>query len=87
MNTDVNINNEQEYRPCIVLGKKALFHKWVNKSYVYNPIMRGQVGGVVESTIAIVEYEDGQVVECLPHQVRFIDNKFGQFSFWDPIEK
>lgn len=55
-----------EYRPCYVRGKKALFHKYIK---------------ILESTIALVEYEDGQVDEVDPILIKFCDQKMKGISF------
>lgn len=72
-----------EYRPCIVKGKKALFHRWADKSQVISPgiAVGSHPGGQVWIVIGIVEYEDGTVHECYPHEVRFCDNKFQEYAF------
>lgn len=92
-----------ELRPCIVNGKKALFHTWTEKEGVILKIM-GMVGrkqvedllevykelGVIpphfevvkeKTTFALVEYEDGQIAEVKPTDVRFIDNAHNDYIF------
>ena len=66
-----------EYRPCLVDGKKALFHRWSDKSKVVepSPMIGGAPGGTVRYTVAIVEMEDGQVIEVGPQLIKFIDRK------------
>ena len=32
-------------------------------------------------TIAIVEYENGDVRECYPYEVKFLDNKLKEYDF------
>lgn len=66
-----------EYRPCIVKGRKALFHRWEDRAWVYNPISIGLIPGQFKETVGIVEYEDGTVHECYPGEIRFCDNKLG----------
>ena len=41
--------------------------------------MGGHQGGVLEYTVGIIEYEDGQVCECMPSQIKFIDSKMEQY--------
>ncbi len=43
--------------------------------------MRGTISGVIKGTLAIIEYEDGVVTECYPYEVKFCDNKFGEYAF------
>lgn len=64
-------------RPCLVKGKKHIFHQWENRAWVAEPgIMVGSApGGQCSMTLAIVEDEYGQVHEVYPRDVRFIDDK------------
>ena len=72
-------------RPCYVDGKKALFHKWINKKDVigYSPLKGGHNGGEVEFTLALVECVNGRVYEVQPQDVYFADSAglFKQFAF------
>ncbi len=70
-----------EHRPCIVKGRKALFHRWEDKSEIHNATLRGTISGVIKGTLAIIEYEDGVVTECYPYEVKFCDNKFKEYAF------
>lgn len=76
---------EVELRPCLVDGKKALFHTWSNKSQIVDPspFVGGHQGGVLEYTVGIIEYEDGQVCEYMPSQIKFINLKMEQYYFKD----
>lgn len=69
MNNEIRIN--QEYRPCYIKGKKALFHKWVHTKNLL-----GQ-----EFEVGIVEYEDGVVEEINPTNIRFCDRKLKDYDF------
>ena len=77
---DVEMKIETKLRPCLVNGEKALFHTWSNKSQIVepSPLIGGHNGGVLEYTVGIIEYEDGQISECLPSQIKFIDAKKGE---------
>lgn len=74
-----------EYRPCMVEGKKALFHKWEDKSEVVRPsaIRGGHNGGELRATFAIIEYEDGSIAEVFPHKLKFLNSKslFSRYCF------
>lgn len=70
-----------EYRPCMIKGRKALFHRWEDKAQVYNPMSIGQIPGQLKQTVGIVEYEDGTVHECYPGEIRFCDNKLQEYCF------
>ena len=58
---------ELSVRPCTVSGRKAIFHGWANQPKIY-------MSGVQETTVAIVEYENGFVEEVEPDKIRFLDN-------------
>lgn len=62
-------------RPCYVHERKALFHKWEDKSEIVPPsiMVGGHNGGIVRCTLGIVEYEDGTVHECYPYEIKFVD--------------
>jgi ribosomal protein S27E len=57
-------------RPCYVQGRKALFHAWTQRN-----------DGLKDNYVAIIEWEDGVVTYCYPHEVRFIDNKINEYVF------
>ena len=59
-----DIEIKPELRPCLVKDKKALFHKWGHTKNLL-----GQ-----EFDVAIVEYEDGQIEEVTPNNLKFCDN-------------
>ncbi len=86
LNSEITIKTS-EYRPCIVDGKKALFHRWVERSEIISPslMIGGHGGGCAKWTVAIVEFEDGKTDECLPRQICFVDNLFKEYAF--PEEK
>lgn len=58
---------------CIARGKKATFHRWSDRSEITEPDIAS--GGVMRWTVAIVEYEDGQVGEVLPRDIQFIHDE------------
>lgn len=72
-----------EYRPCLVDGKKALFHRWEDKSKIVEPsvMVGGHGGGVLKYTVAIVEYENGSVAEVFPNYIKFVDGKINEYAF------
>lgn len=67
----------KEYRPCVVDGRKALFHCWEEKSDDVDV-----PSGHLKAMLAIVEFEDGSVSECSPHKVHFCDNKIAEYAFY-----
>lgn len=70
-------------RPCIVEGKKALFHTWIERSRIFepSPLRGGHNGGVAKWTAAIIEFEDGQVAEVMPSDIRFLDHPHSAYDF------
>ena len=83
---------ENEYRPCYVNGRKALFHRWVNTA---NPALPKGVDPNEEkakffqhrSTTGLVEYEDGTLARVWPQEIRFADGGYFSEYEWIPIEK
>ncbi len=75
--------SKNKYRPCIVRGRKALFHMWENfsKPVAAELHIGGAPAGVLSLTLAIVEFEDGTVDRVLPQEVKFADNKFKEYVF------
>ena len=86
INGKITIFNS-EYRPCIVKGRKALFHRWEEKAELHiggravRTIDVDVPSGYLKSMLAIIEYEDGNLTECYPYGVRFCDNKFAEYAF------
>ena len=84
-NPPLQIVRENEYRPCWVDGRKALFHRWANDARPTAP------GGVTEnarfyqfrSSKAIVEFEDGMVARVWPNEVKFADTGFFDQFKWE----
>lgn len=74
-----------ELRPCIVKDRKALFHRWSDKSEIVapSPMVGGHNGGVIRITVGIIEYEDGVITECYPYEIRFVDTVFNEYCFRD----
>ena len=70
-----------EYRPCLVAGRKALFHRWADRAELRAPSALGTPGGQLCQLFGIVEYEDGQVSEVYPNKIRFLDNKLAEYNF------
>lgn len=65
-----------EYRPCLVNGRKALFHRLADRVAVIgeSALRGGHAAGQVWNVVAIVEYEDGTMHECYPYEMRFLDS-------------
>lgn len=74
-----------EYRPCMVNGRRALFHRWTDSARPVKPrgleaeekAQRFQVWSVH----GIVEYEDGTVARVWPSDIQFVDG--GYFADYD----
>lgn len=67
----------KDLRPCVVNGKKALFHTFEQYSEIVPPSIAvgGHSGGVIAEVFAIVEYEDGTVGRVRISLLRFTDRK------------
>ena len=83
----IQIVRENEYRPCWVDGKKALFHHWANDA---RPTLPGNQKPnenarfyQFRSSKAIVEFEDGTVARVWPNEVKFADNDFFKQFEWE----
>lgn len=74
-----------ETRPCYVNGRKAIWHKWVDASQIVPPAIAlgGHSGGVVRDTLALVEYEDGEVAKVYAEKVKFADHRAFRETAWD----
>ena len=65
-----NLKMSFELRPCLVNGKKALFHTWEHYSV-----------GDIKNVAGIIEAENGQVIKVNPTSIQFIDNKIENYCF------
>lgn len=72
---DATFSIGAELRPCLVDGKRALWHKWTTRWEIVPPSIMagGHGGGQVSASLALVEFEDGTVAEVYPSRVRFLD--------------
>lgn len=72
---DATFSVEAELRPCLVDGKRALWHEWTTRWEIVPPsiMVGGHGGGQVSASLAVVEFEDGTVAEVYPSRVRFLD--------------
>lgn len=82
--------NFGEYRPCIVGGRRELFHRWCDKARPALPKAITGDGHIDDhfqlwDVHAIVEFEDGTVERVWPSNVKFIDRKFDQFEWGDDL--
>ena len=66
----------QYFRPCTIFGRKALFHRWVERQYIIapSPMVGGQTGGTVQTIAALVEFEDGTCDLIDPIMIKFVDS-------------
>lgn len=69
--------SNSEYRPCIVNGKKAVFHRWHEFCTVVeaSPLIGGAPAGQIKYTLGTVEFEDGTIAEVEPQKIKFADFK------------
>lgn len=86
----VIIAQENEYRPCYVRGRRALFHRWANSARAQLP--KGQEPDEnsryfqFRSTHALVEFEDGTMDMVWPRDIQFADcGHFADYA-WLPAD-
>ena len=81
MNMNMELKVVQGLRPCYVKQgvrkKPAMFHQWENVSYPVREelFVGGMPSGIVSHTLAIVEYENGEVHKEQPENIIFADSK------------
>lgn len=77
------ITVEWGLRPCIVDGKKGLFHCWENyaDTIAPSPMVGGSPGGQYSRMFALVELESGNVIRADSSKVQFVDNPFADYAF------
>lgn len=70
-------------RPCLVKGKKHLFHCWDHRAWTVgeSALRGGPAGGQCSMVLAVVEDEYGQVHEVYPRDVRFLDDRIKEYDF------
>lgn len=70
-------------RPCLVKGKKHLFHCWDHRAWTVgeSALRGGHAGGQCSMVLAVVEDEYGQVHEVYPRDVRFLDDQIKEYEF------
>lgn len=61
-------------RTCLVKGKKAKFHRWIDRQWIVAPAIAlgGHNGGQLTATFGLIEYEDGTMDEVYPSEIKFI---------------
>lgn len=78
-------------RPCMVIDNKigkprrAFFHCWNHRSTVVGAsvLKGGHPAGQVSETWGIVEFEDGEVKEVYPYNIKFLDHYFDDYDWGD----
>ena len=79
------VYKEPEVRPCMVCGRRAIFHRWVNSAHPVPPrgteINENTRYYQFRRTEALVEYEDGTIDRVYPTEIRFVDG--GAFDRFD----
>lgn len=81
-----------EYRPCIVDGRRALFHRWADSARPARPYEQKNDDNSRHYQLwnvqAIVEFEDGTVCRRWPYEIRFLDSAdFFMAQPWDELEE
>lgn len=70
-------------RPCLVKGKKHLFHCWDHRAWTVgeSALRGGPSRGQCSMVLAVVEDEYGQVHEVYSRDVRFLDDQIKEYGF------
>lgn len=80
-----------EYRPCLVNGRKAIFHRWADKAEIVgeSPLLGGHAAGQIWGVFGIVENEDGYIAEVYPSRIKFLDSSrlFNEIEFPPKMEE
>ena len=71
-----------ELRPCIVDDKVARFHCWTQEAEIHRAVLKGDVSGVIATTMAIIEFTDGSVQLRNPRDVKFCDTTTERMEEW-----
>ena len=71
-----------ELRSCIVDDKVARFHCWTQEAEIHRAVLKGDVSGVISTTMAIIEFADGSVQLRDPREVRFCDTTKEGLEEW-----
>ena len=73
----IKVKLDSLLRPCIVEGRKALFHRMYTRYQIVapSPMVGGPPGGQISFTLAVVEFEDGSVREVHASMVKFLDTQ------------
>lgn len=75
----------KELRPCLFKNKKALFHRWdeVSQAVEAGFAIGSHPAGWLKYTLAIIELEDGKIVEVSPTLIKFLDSDemFSKYCF------
>lgn len=78
------------HRPCLVAGKRAIFHRWADNARPVVPRGMDATDTDVRYQCAtvhgIVEYEDGTVQRVWPSEIQFIDGGAFDCYDWDALE-
>lgn len=65
-----DITVKRELRPCLVNGRKALFHTWEHWEL-----------DDIKKVFGIIEDENGRIIKVNPTSIQFLDNKIENYCF------
>ena len=75
----------KELRPCLFKDKKALFHRWeeVSQAVEAGIAIGSHSAGWLKYTLAIIEFENGEIAEVSPTLIKFLDSEenFSEYCF------
>lgn len=66
---------EKKFRPCVVEGKRGIFHGW----FQYDGVRLNNSGRMIDGNVkflsGLVEFEDGSVKRVDPESIKFEDSE------------
>ena len=88
------IEISDKHRPCWFIAhkhrRKAVFHRWIEEreAVAASPLEGGTPAGIVATTFAIIELENGSVWKVYPESIHFADHgEFQEFTWGDEYEQ
>lgn len=81
---DSSIRLANIVRPCLAMGKRALFHTWVEVSTVHRAVSRSDVTGIMTDVYGLCEFEDGTVKKIKVSDIKFLDKPMRGYVYDQP---
>ena len=77
MSDSINTKNNNGNRKCIFKKTVCTFHGFFQRSIIMRPslMIGGDDGGVLAYPVAIIETEEGDVIEAQAVSIQFMENE------------